>query len=330
MSREPARVLCAPDSLKGVLPARQAARALADGVRSAGAEAHELPLADGGEGTTEALATGAGEWHAAVVIDPLGRPVEARFWLAEDGAAVVEAAEAIGLARLAAAELDPLRASSRGLGELMLAAVEVGAERLTVALGGTATVDGGAGLLEVVPRLPVPVVAACDVRSPLLGPRGAARLFGPQKGATPDVVALLEERLASSARLAPYAALPGAGAAGGLGAALASLGAELRQGLELVLEATGFRARLAEASLVVTGEGSVDTSSVEGKVTAGVAAESARAGVPAVVFGGRVEPDGEAALLAAGAYEVVALSGRPERAREDLVELGRALGERVA
>lgn len=121
MSREPPRVLCSPDSLKGVLTARAAAAALAEGVRSAGTEALELPLADGGEGTAEVLATGAGEWRAATVSDPLGRPVEARFWLGADGEAVVEAAEAIGLMRLRPGELDPLRASSRGLGELIVA-----------------------------------------------------------------------------------------------------------------------------------------------------------------------------------------------------------------
>lgn len=325
MSRDRPRALCAPDSLKGVLTAAEAAAALAEGFRAAGADAVELPLADGGEGTAEALARGPGEWRSAPVSDPLGRSVDARFWLGSDGHAVAEAAEAVGLWRLAPDELDPLRASSRGLGELVLAAAAAGARRLTVALGGTATVDGGAGLLEVVPSLSVPVVAACDVRSPLLGPRGAARLFGPQKGATPETVELLERRLAASKRLLPYAELPGAGAAGGLGAAFASLGAELRPGLELVLTATGFRGLLADASLVVTGEGSVDASSAEGKVTFGVVGECARAGVPVVVFGGRVRPEGEAALRTAGAAQVLALSGDPARAREDLAALGRTL-----
>lgn len=190
--------------------------------------------------------------------------------------------------------------------------------------------DGGVGLLGVLPRLPVPAVAACDVRSPLLGPRGAARLYAPQKGATEDQVVELEARLASLPLLAPYADLPGAGAAGGLGAALAALGAELRPGFELVLAATAFRERLGEVSLAVTGEGVVDVSSVEGKVPAGVVAECARAGVRCVVFGGRVEEPAAAALAAAGAAEVVALSGRPERAREDLVALGRTLGLRLA
>jgi len=322
---KPRRVVCAPDSLKGVLPARDAAAALAQGVREAGGEADELPLADGGEGTAEALALGPGEWRHATVSDPLGRSIEARYRLSADGEAVVEAAEAIGLGRLAPDELDPLNASSRGLGELILAAVEAGAARVTVALGGTATVDGGAGLLEVLPGLPVPTVAAYDVRSPLLGPRGAARVFAPQKGAGPAEVELLEERLAASARLAPYAELPGAGAAGGLGAAFASLGAELRPGLELVLTATRFRDRIARAALVVTGEGTVDASSAEGKVPAGVVDAAAQAAVPVVVFGGRVERAGAHALLAAGAREVVALSGDPGRARDDLVALGARL-----
>lgn len=325
MSREPRRIVCAPDSLKGVLPARDAAAALAQGVREAGGEADELPLADGGEGTAEALALGPGEWRRATVSDPLGRSIEARYRLSADGEAVVEAAEAIGLCRLAPDELDPLNASSRGLGELILKAVEADAVRVTVALGGTATVDGGAGLLEVLPELPVPTVAAYDVRSPLLGPRGAARVFGPQKGAGPAEVELLEERLAATTRLAPYADLPGAGAAGGLGAAFASLGAELRPGLELVLTATRFRDRIARATLVVTGEGTVDVSSAEGKVPAGVVDAAAEAAVPVVVFGGRVERAGADALLAAGAREVVALSGDPGRARDDLVALGRRL-----
>jgi len=325
VSREPRRIVCAPDSLKGVLSARDAAAALGQGVRGAGEEAVELPLADGGEGTAEALALEPGEWRGAIVSDPLGRPVEARYRLSVDGQAVVEAAEAVGLWRLAPDELDPLRASSRGLGELIIAAVDAGATRVTVALGGTATVDGGAGLLEVLPELPVPTVAAYDVRSPLLGPRGAARVFGPQKGAGPAEVERLEERLAAATRLAPYADLPGAGAAGGLGAAFASLGAELRPGLELVLRTTRFREKIAGAALVVTGEGTVDASSAEGKVPAGVVDAAAEAAVPVVVFGGRVEQAGADALLAAGAREVVALSGDPGRARADLLTLGARL-----
>lgn len=213
-------------------------------------------MADGGEGTAEALRTSlGGEWGRASVSDPLGRAVEARFALLPDGRAVVEAAAAIGLARLARDELEPMRASSRGLGQLIVAAQDAGATGLVVGLGDSATVDGGAGLREVVGAVPAGTLVACDVANPLLGPRGAARAFGAQKGATPAQVEELERRLASDPLLEPYADLPGAGAAGGLGAALASLGATLVPGSELVAEAIGLRARLGGAALVVTGEG---------------------------------------------------------------------------
>ena len=321
------RVVCCPDKLKGVLSAREAATALAAGIRAAGADAVELPLADGGEGTAEALATLGGEWRTARVSDPFGRPVEARFLLGPwPGRAVVEAADAIGLARLAPEERDPLRASSRGLGELILAAAAAGADSIVVALGGSATVDGGAGMREVLDRLPATVVAACDVRNPLLGPRGAARVFGPQKGASPADVEALERRLAAMEELRPVAELPGAGAAGGLGAALAALGARLDAGIDLVLEGVDFAGILAGADLAVTGEGRVDASSAEGKVASGVVSASSRARRPSVVFGGVVDPDGAAALYELGATAVFSLSGREERARADVTALAEALG----
>jgi glycerate kinase len=279
-----------------------------------------VPLADGGEGTADALhgALG-GEWRTASVSDPLGREVEARFVVLPDRRAVVEAAEAIGLWRLSANELDPLGASSRGLGELMRAAVDAGATRVLVGLGGTATVDGGAGMREVVRELPVPVDVACDVRNPLLGERGAARAFAPQKGASPTEVEELERRLAGMEELAPYADVPGAGAAGGLGAALAALGARLVGGADLVLEAVRFRERIRNADLVVTGEGVVDASSSEGKVTGAVVAGCRAEVIRCAVFGGRVEVQLDGA-------EMHELSGLPANAREDLV----ALGERLA
>jgi glycerate 2-kinase len=279
-----------------------------------------VPLADGGEGTADALygALG-GEWRTASVSDPLGRQVEARFLVLPDGRAVVEAAEAIGLWRLAEGERDPLSASSRGLGELMRAAIDAGATRLLVGLGGTATVDGGEGLREVVRELPVPVDVACDVRNPLLGERGAARAFAPQKGASPTEVEDLERRLAAMGELAPYAELPGAGAAGGLGAALAALGARLVPGAELVLGAVRFRELIRAADLVVTGEGVVDASSSEGKVTGAVVACCRTEGVRCAVFGGRVEAQLDGA-------EMQELSGDPSRAREDLATLGERLG----
>ena len=311
------RALLCPASLKGSLSAVDAAHALAEGVRAAGGEAEELPVADGGEGTAEALrAVLGGEWHEATGSDPLGRPVEARWLVLRDGRAVLDAAAAIGLPLLAPDERDPLRASSRGLGELVLAALREKPTGLLVGLGGSATVDGGAGLREVLSALPVPTVALCDVRTRLAD---AARLFGPQKGASPDVVAELERRLAALDELRPYADLPGSGAAGGLGAAFAALGAELRPGAEAVLDLVGFDGRVRGADLVVTGEGRVDATTSEGKAPSAVVERCLRADVRCVVFGGVVEEE------LAGA-ETVALSGDPARARADLVELGRSLG----
>jgi glycerate kinase len=310
------RALLCPASLKGVLSACAAAEALRRGFREAGAEAFALPVADGGEGTADVLSAAiGGEWQEARVSDPLGRPVTARWLVLPDRRAVVEAAAAIGLPILTPAERDPLQASSRGLGELVLAALAGRPASLVVALGGTATVDGGAGLREVVSALPVPALALCDVRT-LLG--DAARLFGPQKGASPQDVAVLEARLAGMEELRPFAALPGSGAAGGLGAALAALGAELVSGAAAVLDLLGFDDRLAGCDLVVTGEGQLDATTVEGKAPGEVAARCAAAGVRCVAFGGRV-------LAAIPGTDTVALSGDPARAQADLVELGRRL-----
>jgi glycerate kinase len=180
------KLLASPASLKGVLGAIDAAAALVEGAEAAGAKAEALPIADGGGGTAAVLASArGGSWHEAAVSDPLGRSVTARWLMLPDRTAVLEAAEAIGLPLVAADERDPLRASSRGLGELIQAALEEQPDSLLVCLGDTATVDGGAGLLEVVAALPVPARAACDVRNPLLGPRGAARAFWPQHRASP-------------------------------------------------------------------------------------------------------------------------------------------------
>ena len=310
------RALLCPASLKGVLSARAAAAALGRGVREAGAEASELPVADGGEGTCEALAAAlGGEWRDAVVSDPLGRPVPAHWLVLPDRRAVVEAAAAIGLPLLSRGERDPLRASSRGLGELLLAVLAESPTSLVVALGGTATVDGGTGLRECVRELPVSTVVLCDVRTRLAD---AARLFGPQKGASPRDIDELERRLAAMEELRPYADLPGAGAAGGLGAALAALGADLAPGAATVLDLVGFDERLGGHDLVVTGEGQIDETTAEGKAPGEVAARCLAAGVRCVVFGGRVR------TVVAGA-ETVALSGDRSRAEADLVELGRRL-----
>jgi glycerate kinase len=299
------RVLACPASLKGVLAAAEAAAALAEGLRT-WATVDKLPVADGGEGTLDVLHFGlGGEWREVEVSDAFGRPRRARWLELPSGRAVVEAAEAIPLD---SERLDPLEASSRGLGELIWA---IGTPReLVVALGGTANVDGGAGLLDVLDELPAPTRVACDVDVPLLD---AARIFARQKGATPDVAAELETRLAAMADLAPFAELPGAGSAGGLGAALASLGAELVPGAVWLLDSVGFDP--TPYDLVVTGEGTVDATTKRGKAPGEVARRCKAAGLRCVVFGGRVVEPIEGA-------ETIALSGNPARARADLVQLG--------
>jgi glycerate kinase len=310
------RALLSPASLKGVLGADAAAAALGRGLRDAGADAVELPVADGGEGTAQVLhAALGGEWRSARVPDPLERPLEATWLLLPDGRGVVEAASAIGLPLLRPEERDPRRASSRGLGELVLAALDGEASSLLIALGGSATVDGGAGLRSVVGRLSVRTQALCDVRTRLAD---AARLFGPQKGASTEDVVFLEARLAAMSELRPYAQLPGSGAAGGLGAALASLGAELVEGATTVLDLVGFDERAAGCDLVVTGEGTVDETTREGKAPGEVARRASAAGIRCVVFGGVVRAE----VPGAGTVE---LSGDPAHAEPDLVELGRRL-----
>jgi len=300
-----ARTLACPASLKGVLSARDAASALAQGLRE-WSDADELAVADGGEGTLDVLQSALhGDWQEAEVHDAFGGARIAR-WLRYGDDAFLEAAQAIPLDP---ERLDPIAASSRGLGELIRAVGRP--SRLHIGLGGTANVDAGAGLLEVVDELPAPTRVACDVDVPLAD---AVYLFAAQKGATEEQLPLLAERLVPLAR---YADLPGAGAAGGLGAALASLGAELVPGAALVLDLLGFDA--SSYDLVVTGEGTVDATSDRGKAPGEVARRCRHAGVRCVVFGGRVvEP--------LAGVETAPLSGNPARAHQDLVELGLRLG----
>jgi glycerate kinase len=300
------RALASPASLKGVLTAAEAASALAAGLARAGAEVEQLPLADGGEGTAEVL--GARVVRRCRVHDAFGREVEAPIRALEDGTCVVESAEAIPLDP---DRLDPLSASSRGLGELIAQVGEC--PRLLVCLGGTATMDGGRGLLEALDELPAPTTVLCDTRATLLE---APRLFGPQKGALADDVLELEQRLALPDHAQSFAKLPGTGAAGGLGAAFASLGATLVSGAGWVLDAVGFRERASHADLVVTGEGTVDRTTFEGKAPGEVLRVCGELGVRCVLFGG----------LVADGLDARALSGDPARAREDLEELGLGLG----
>jgi glycerate 2-kinase len=296
--------LACPASLKGVLSASDAAAALADGLRE-WSDAEELPVADGGEGTLDPLhAALGGEWRTYDIHDAFGRPRQARaLWHGANGA--IEAAEAIPLDP---ARLDPMAASSRGLGELIQALGRP--HELLVCLGGTANVDGGAGMLELVRELPATTHVACDVDVPLLD---AVRVFAAQKGATTEQLPELEARMTP---LLAYADVPGAGAAGGLGAAFLSLGAELRPGAAMILDLLRFDP--ARYDLVVTGEGTVDATTVRGKAPGEVAHRCRDAGTRCVVFGGRVvEP--------VPGVETVALSGDPARAHADLTELGRLL-----
>ena len=321
------RALACPASFKGVLSAFAAAKALGEGLEAGGAQVELLPVADGGEGTAEVLARGARRASGARRRSPTrsGGPSSARWLLLPDGTGVVEAAAAVGLPLLAPGELDPLRASSRGFGELVAAALAGGARSLLLCLGGgrdgrrrrgdARGARGGARALGNTVLQGSRV--ACDVSTRLAD---AARLYGPQKGASPDG----RRGARAAARggwtsCGPTPSCPGAGAAGGLGAALAALGAELVPGAMLVLETIGFRERLDGAALAVTGEGQVDRTTAEGKAPGAVAAVCREAGVRCVVAGGRVvEP--------VPGTETVALSGDPERAEDDL----RVLGERLA
>lgn len=311
------RVVAAPASLKGVLTASEAAAALCAGCVSAGVECDQVPVADGGEGTLDVVAAALGGARRTLdVTGPRSETVRAGWLLLDDGTGVIEAAQAIGLGLVPPEERRPLDTTSRGVAELMLAAVEAGAIRLLVGLGGTATLEAGAGLLELLDRLPAPTRVACDVRTPLAG---AARLYGPQKGATPADIAEFDRRLG---RLETVGGLPGAGAAGGLGAALALLGAELVDGAALVLELMRFDERLTGAALAVTGEGTVDETTWEGKAPDAVLAACRSEDVRCVLFGGAVRA-GRAGV------DVRELSGDPCRAARDLEELGSALAREL-
>jgi glycerate kinase len=273
------RLLAAPDKFRGTLTAREAASAVAAGGDRAGWTTVELPLADGGEGTLDVLGGGN---RRLTVTGPLGGPVEAEWRLEEDGTALIEAALACGLSLAGGAEQnDPLAATSRGVGELVATAVAEGARRIVVAVGGVASTDGGAGAVAALPSDLPPIDVACDVEARFLD---AADVFAPQKGATPEQVEILRERLERIA----VPDLPGSGAAGGLAGGLAAVGARLLPGFDLVAARLGFDSRLAEADLVVTGEGLVDATSSTGKVVGRVLERAKAAGVEALVVAGDV------------------------------------------
>ena len=349
------RVLVAPDKFKGSLTAREVAARVAAGIgaEAPGVEVAQVPVADGGDGTLDAaLAAG----YARVEVPargPTGEPVTTAF-AALDGMAVVEMADVSGLAMLMPDKLDALHASSYGTGEVIRAALDHGCREIVLGIGGSASTDGGAGVVAALgarllssdgrslapggaaladlARLDLSglhpalaearVVVASDVDNPLLGPNGAAAVYGPQKGASPSDVEVLDKALGRWADVVEAAAggaardRPGAGAAGGVGfAAMAVLGAELQSGIGLVLDLVGFADHLPGTGLVVTGEGSLDTQTLSGKTPAGVAAAAREAGIPVVTVSGRVALTADQ-LAGAGirrAYALTDIESDPDR-----------------
>jgi len=365
------KVLIGPDSFKESLPAGDVAKALATGVRDArdDAQIDLCPMADGGEGTVDAMvAATLGTFLSADVFGPLGEPRRARFGLlGDETTAVIEMAAAAGLALVPPDRRDPLATTTFGVGQLIRAALNAGATDLVVGIGGSATVDGGAGCAQALgvvfigcdgrpcvcglaggglgdvgridasdrdPRIAsCRIRVACDVANPLTGPNGAAAIYGPQKGATADMVETLDAGLANLAAvirrdLGPdVASLPGAGAAGGLGAGLmAFAAATLAPGVEIVAEAVRLRQRIGGADLVLTGEGSFDAQSAAGKTAVGVARLASAAGVPVVCIPGQATPDAPHDCFAA----VCPLADRSVTVAQALAEPGQLLRRRAA
>ena len=317
-------VVAAPDRFRGAASAVDVAAAITRAAESAGCTCDRAPLADGGDGTLEALG---GAVRTTTVRGPLGDPVVAEWRMQGDGTAVVEMARASGLTLAGGPEgNDPLRASTAGTGELIAAALDAGARRVIVGAGGSASTDGGlAALTALNPRrrlhAGVELIVACDVDTLFVD---AAEVFAPQKGATPAQVALLRRRLERLAQIyvrdygVDVTERPGSGAAGGLAGGLAAAGAELVAGFDVVAEAISLPERIAGADLVVTGEGTVDGDSFEGKVVGGVVELATEAGVPVLVIAGEVLADELPELPAS--VEVVSLVPRfgPERVVADV------------
>ncbi|MHB0938694.1 MAG: glycerate kinase family protein [Armatimonadota bacterium] len=343
------KVILAFDSFKGSLSAAEACAAAAEGLaRLAGTETIACPLSDGGEGFATAMQAAGGEARALEVTGPFFAPVRAEIVYLDGGkTAVIESAQACGLGLVPVEGRSPLRTTTRGLGEMLAAAVEAGATTLVVGLGGSATNDGGMGLLaglgwefldesgeplppvgaslgRVARILPgrrleeVSIIAACDVTNPLYGPQGAAYTFAPQKGASPEDVAMLDAGLRHYAEVCAaflgedFSGRPGAGAAGGLGfALLAFLGAAFKPGAALAIELTGLKGHLRGADLCLTGEGQTDFQTAYGKLPAAVAACCRAAGVPCVCLSGALG-EGWRALYDHGFTAIFSISQRPQ------------------
>ena len=364
------RVLIAADKFKGSLTAVQVAERVTTGLRRIvpGLTVESLPVADGGDGTVDAAVAAGFERHEVQVAGPLGHEVTAAFALRGD-TAVVEMAEASGLQRLPAGVFAPLTASTYGSGELLRAALDAGARTIVFGVGGSATTDGGAGMLSALgarfldaegepvppgggglaelasadlsdldPRFAsVELVLASDVDNPLIGPKGAPAVYGPQKGASPDDVEALDAALAHYAKVledsvgakaAEYAVAPGAGAAGGIGYGALLLGARFRPGIEVILDVLGFAAALENADLVITGEGSLDEQTLHGKAPAGVATAARAAGKEVVAVCGRLGLQPQA-LGQAGFRRAYPLTGVEPDIAKCITEAGPIL-EKVA
>jgi len=347
------RIVIAPDSFKGSLSALEAARAVAEGVTAAMPQAKlDLkPIADGGEGFVHALLTASGgKEQSRMVRGPLGEEVSATWGVLGDGTtAVIEMAAASGLTLVPASRRNPALTSTFGTGELIRHALDAGHRKIIIGIGGSATNDGGAGMAKALgarfldkmgqelpcgglalrdlaaidiasldPRLKeCTIIAACDVTNPLVGPKGASAVYGPQKGASPEMVTALDAALSNYAQRIEeqlgmaIATAPGAGAAGGLGAGLVVFtGAKLTPGFDVVAEAVGLEKAIAAADLVFTGEGSVDGQSAQGKAVFGVTTLSAKYGKPVVVLGGSVLP-GASDLYAHGMTAALSITPGP-------------------
>jgi glycerate kinase len=360
------KIVIAPDSFKESLSALQVAEAIEAGLREVLVDADivKLPVADGGEGTVQAMIDATGGRRVELkATGPLGEQVDAFYGLASsaDGGAplaVIEMAAASGLELVPPERRDPLRATSRGTGELILHALDAGVRRFVLGVGGSATNDGGAGMLQALgvrlldaggaeigpggaglarlaridaSRLDPRVKdgefqIACDVSNPLTGPNGASAIFGPQKGATPEMVAQLDASLANYGRLIvrdlgqDVAGMPGAGAGGGIGAAMVVfLGGRLRPGIEIIAEAVGLEQAVRDADLVITGEGRIDGQSVSGKTPVGVARVAKRFGKPVIAIGGGLARDASAVYVH-GIDAVFAAVCRPCTVQEALAE----------
>jgi glycerate kinase len=356
------RILIAPDKFKGALNARDVAENIAKGLRDAlpAANIDIVPMADGGEGTAKAICEArGGSWLKCKAHDPMGREIDARYaWINDERLAVMEMSEAAGLRRLSEGERDPVRATTFGVGEMILDAASRGANEIIIGLGGSATNDGGWGMaralgfrfdyehehekvkkavtdlldlcrMEKPQDLKLPkITAAVDVQTPLLGENGATQVFGPQKGASNDELKVLEQALTRLADVVAeefgfdYRDKQGAGAAGGLGFGLMSFcGATIRPGFDVVAEAVGLESKMKDVDVVITGEGSLDRQTLEGKTPAGVARLARKLGKKVFAIAGRYDGNQQVRELFDGVHELA----RPDMSEKEQMKHAREL-----